>query len=117
MRACAPCAATLSLLFAPSGPGCGLGVEAMTVTRIIVALEESPAAGAQACAAGRLGFLEWVFDTPGPVTAQMAREALAEPAAQAPKSAAARAFVGFLEEACASIGARPARRRRGQLVH
>jgi len=89
----------------------------MTVTRIIDALEESPAAGAQACAAGRLGFLEWVFDTPGPVTVQMAREALSEPAAQAAKSAAARAFVNYLEEACTSIAARPARRRRVLLTH
>ena len=71
----------------------------MTLTRIIDMLEASPARGAQAEALARLGFLEWVFAAPGPVTQGMAREALACPAAQAARSAAARAFVDFLNDA------------------
>lgn len=71
----------------------------MTLTRIIDALEQSPAMGAQAQALARLGFLEWVFAAPGPVTTDTAREALTSDAAQGARSAAARAFVGFLSAA------------------
>jgi hypothetical protein len=69
------------------------------LARIIGALEDSSAEGAQALAAARLGFLEWVFAAPGPVTAHMARDALGTQAARAAQSAAARAFVGCLREA------------------
>lgn len=83
----------------------------MTLTRIIDALEESPAMGAQAQALARLGFLEWVFATPGPVTTDAAREALASDAAQGAQSAAARAFVDFLNAAALPC---PAPMRRGR---
>jgi hypothetical protein len=89
----------------------------MSLIRILDALEDSPTAGSQAQAAARMGFLEWVFAAPGPVTAQMVREALADPAAQEAQSAAARAFVDYLEQACLSGLGSPARRGRARLVH
>ncbi|MFB9149978.1 hypothetical protein [Roseovarius ramblicola] len=92
------------------------------VTRIIGALENSPTEGAQALAAARHGFLEWVLAAPGPVTARMARDALETPAARDAQSAAARAFVGCLHEASRSLtgGAvrrRAARVRRAELLN
>ncbi|PKQ13762.1 MAG: hypothetical protein CVT70_02050 [Alphaproteobacteria bacterium HGW-Alphaproteobacteria-1] len=83
----------------------------MTLTRIIDALEESPAMGAQAQALARMGFLEWVFAMPGPVTTDTAREALLSDAAQGAQSAAARAFVDFLDAAARPC---PAPMRRGR---
>jgi hypothetical protein len=83
----------------------------MTVARIIDALEDSPAMGAQAQALARLGFLEWICAAPGPVTTTMAREALASHAARDAQSAAARAFVDFLGAAALPC---PAPMRRGQ---
>jgi hypothetical protein len=80
------------------------------VARIIDALEKSPAEGAQAMAAARLGFLEWVFGAPGAVTAGMARDALGTLAARDARSAAARAFVGCLREASLPLAARATRR-------
>jgi hypothetical protein len=47
----------------------------------------------------------------------MVREALADPAAQEAQSAAARAFVEYLEQACLSGLGAPARRGRARLVH
>ena len=89
----------------------------MSLIRILDALENSPTAGAQAHAAARMGFLEWVFAAPGPVTAQMARDALAEPAARQAQSAAARAFVEHLKEACIAGLGSPARRGRTRPLH
>lgn len=88
----------------------------MSLSRIIDALEHSPSRGAQAQALARLGFLEWLFAAPGPVTAAMVREALATGAAQGAQSDAARAFVGYLHAACVSTVA-PARRGRARLVN
>ena len=81
--------------------------------RIIGALEASPAAGAQAMVAARLGFLKWVLGISGPVTARMARDALGTRAARDAQSEAARAFVGCLRDASAPPPACAARRRRG----
>ncbi len=83
-----------------------------TLTRIIEALEDSPARGAQALDAARLGFLEWVFAAPGPVTARMARDALDTQAARGAQSPAARAFVGYIRDVCACAPS-SAHRRRG----
>lgn len=88
----------------------------MSLIRIIDALEDSPSHGAQAQALARLGFLEWVFAAPGPVTAAMAREALASPAARGAQSDAARAFLGYLHAACVPAVA-PARRGRARLLN
>jgi len=83
----------------------------MDFARIIGALEDSQAEGAQAMAAARRGFLEWVVATPGPVTARMARDALATRAARNAQSQAARAFVGCLREASVPPPAFAARQR------
>ncbi|RXV63295.1 hypothetical protein C6W92_09430 [Roseovarius sp. A46] len=90
--------------------------------RIIDALEESPAEGAQAMAAARLGFLEWVFATPGPLTARMARDALDTQAARDAQSPAARAFVGCVREAgtparACYAGRRAARAKRARWLN
>jgi hypothetical protein len=82
------------------------------LSRIIDALEDSPAQGAQALDAARLGFLEWMLATPGPVTAQMARDALETQAARDAQSPAARAFVGCVREVCTCVPS-SAQRRRG----
>jgi len=92
------------------------------LARIIGALEDSRAEGAQAIAAARLGFLEWVCAAPGPVTAHMARDALGTQAARRAQSAAARAFVGCLREAsmpapAARAGRNGARARRGRWLN
>ena len=97
---------------APSGPGCGRGDQSMTdLSRIISALEDNPTEGAQALDAARLGFLEWVFAAPGPVTARMARDALDTQAARGAQSPAARAFVGCVRQACSGASTVPQRRR------
>jgi len=85
--------------------------------RIIDALENSPAEGAQALAAARRGFLEWVVAAPGPVTARMARDALGTQAARDAQSAAARAFVGCLHEASLPLATGTTRRRGTRGTH
>ncbi|WP_236544479.1 hypothetical protein [Roseovarius atlanticus] len=90
----------------------------MSLTPIMDGLERSGATGDEAEAVARLGFLEWVFAHPGTVTARVVREALDEPAVQNADSAAAKAFVGVLEEARHAV--RMTRGRRGRaarLVH
>lgn len=71
----------------------------MTAIRILNGLEDSAATGPEADSMARLGFLEWVFASPGTLTAESARRALQEISPHVPGSPAARAFVGFLEEA------------------
>lgn len=84
----------------------------MTANRILDGLEDSNATGAEADTMARLGFLEWVFTLPSTVTARAARDALKSPAAQNPDSAAARAFVAYLEQATHPVSA--VRRRGGR---
>lgn len=71
----------------------------MIATRILNGLETLDLTGADADAAARQGFLEWVFTMPGEATPQAAGEALAAPEAQNAESAAALAFVEFLRQA------------------
>lgn len=82
----------------------------MRVTRILNGLERSTATGPEADTMARMGFLEWAFAEAGPATPQAARRALSLPEAQNPTSAAARAFVGFLEQAIQPIHNASARR-------
>ncbi|SEL08963.1 hypothetical protein SAMN05443999_103273 [Roseovarius azorensis] len=89
----------------------------MTLTRILEGLEANTATGAQARGDARRGFLEWIFAMPGPVTAQMVRAALDEPAVHAAESDAARAFVECLQEACQVSLACPRRRDRIRALH
>ena len=88
----------------------------MSVSQILNGLERSPATGAEADAIARLGFLEWVFASPGVVTAKEARKALTDPAMQNPTSAAARAFVEVLQEATQADQLIPMRRGRAARV-
>jgi len=97
-------------LLAPIGPGRGRGEVNMTVGQIIEGLEQSAATGEAAQVAARLVFLKWALAGSGPATAQAARDALRERAAQCPSSAAAQAFVGYLQQATRPI-CRPAGRR------
>lgn len=85
----------------------------MTANRILDGLEMSDATGVEADAVARVGFLEWAFALPVPVTAHAARDALQSQAAQNPDSAAARAFVGYLKQATHPMT--PAGRRGGRL--
>lgn len=71
----------------------------MTATRILYGLEASAATGAEADAAARLGFLQWMAELPAGAAPRAARAALKSPAAQNPESAAARAFVTYLHAA------------------
>lgn len=89
----------------------------MTVTQILNGLETVPATGAEADGAARLGFLEWVFASPGASTPQAAQEALQTEAAQQARSPAAQAFVGFLQAACVPVRATRGRARRDRVVH
>ena len=82
----------------------------MTVGQIIEGLEQSAATGKAAQDAARLVFLEWALAGSGPATADAARDALKDRAAQHASSAAAQAFVACLQEATHQI-CRPARRR------
>ncbi len=87
----------------------------MTATRILDGLEHCDATGAEADTMARLGFLEWVFTLPTQATARAAQDALKSPAAKNPDSAAARAFVGYLEQATQpvqGVGRRGGRRMR-----
>jgi len=89
----------------------------MTATRILSGLETLDLTGAEADAAARLGFLEWVFAMPGEATPQAAREALEAPEAQRAQSDAAQAFVAFLIEA-RHVMARPrGRNGRARRLH
>lgn len=100
---------------APSGPGCGRGVNAMTVARIIHGLETLTATGPDAATAARLGFLEWAFCARDGGTPQAARDALDSHAARNAQSDAARVFVGYLRQATFAPLAKG--RRRTRLLH
>jgi hypothetical protein len=89
----------------------------MSATQILNGLERSETTGSDADAVARLGFLEWVFEQEGSVTAADAREALASPEAQGAGSAAARAFVGYLFDAAQSVPLPSGRRRSRRAVH
>jgi len=89
----------------------------MTMTRILNGLEDSDTHGAEARAMARLGFLEWAFAAEGQVTPQVARDALAHPAAQRAESDAAQAFVGYLREATRAFPAAHGRRGRTRAIH
>ena len=84
----------------------------MGVTRILDGLEASDAAGAEADAVARLGFLEWIFATPDSVTPAMVARALDSPAARNAASPAAQAFVAVLRQAHGTTLCPPVRRRR-----
>jgi len=84
-----------------------------TVLRILQGLERSPATGDEAEGMARLGFLEWMFALEGASAARgHARAALQSDAAQAAESAAARAFVRFLQQATWALP--PAQVRKGR---
>ena len=87
----------------------------MNITQIIGGLERSDTTGAEADRMARLGFLEWAVSMDGQATPQAAHAALSDPAARNASSAAARAFVGFLEQATWCVEARAARRARRSL--
>ncbi|WP_417728963.1 hypothetical protein [Roseovarius sp.] len=89
----------------------------MSFLQIMDGLESSHATGTQAMQAARMGFLQWACAVDGPVTAQMARVALESPAARQAESAAARAFVGFLQEASRDCLTLPMRRSRARVLH
>jgi len=87
----------------------------MTVAQILDGLEHSDTTGIDAERAARLCFLEWVVNVEGTTTPRAAREALSDPSVRNASSAAARAFVEFLEQATCPIhtgAARAARRQR-----
>ncbi len=89
----------------------------MSLNRILDGLEQNRATGAQALDHARRGFLEWALSVTGPVTPGMARAALCEPAVVAAESAAARAFVSYLEQACKTSHLHKPRRGRVHLLH
>ena len=84
----------------------------MVLTRILTRLEGSDASGIDADKAARLGFVEWAFSVPGGPAGTAARAALACPEVQNAGSAAAQAFVRFLEQATRPVCARHTRKRR-----
>ena len=88
----------------------------MTTRRILEGLERSDATGHEADSIARLGFLEWAFAQPGEATPEAAQDALRQAEREQPSSAAARAFVGFLEQATVPI-CRKARRGRLRQMH
>lgn len=88
----------------------------MSATQILSGLERSDAAGADADAAARMGFLEWAFALSVDATPEAARAAHGSCLAQRPASAAAQAFVAYLREA-ASTTRRPVRRGRAARLH
>lgn len=90
----------------------------MTAIRILHGLEDVSGTGAEAEGMARLGFLEWVFASPGTLTPAAARRALEDIAPHAPESEAACAFVGYLEEAARMTCLPRARRgRAARLLH
>ncbi|QIE44700.1 hypothetical protein G5B38_03700 [Pseudohalocynthiibacter aestuariivivens] len=86
----------------------------MSVTEIIAGLEQNGATGDAAMVAARLGFLEWAFAGARPATPDAARAALSERAVQRAESAAAQAFVAYLQDATRPItgSVRPGGKRR-----
>lgn len=97
----------------PPHPARGVAGEKvnMTTERILSSLETLTLTGDEADAAARLGFLEWALAGPDDVTASTLSAALQLPEARNPESAAAQAFVGFLQEAQMGF-TRPKRRSR-----
>jgi len=87
----------------------------MSVTQILNGLESIEAVGADADAAGRMGFLEWAFALPGAATPEAARAALAAAPGEV-QSPAAQAFLTFLSQAAVHMPA-PARRGRAARLH
>lgn len=83
----------------------------MTATQILSGLERSDAAGLEAEAAARMGFLEWAFALNVDATPEAARAAHGSCIARRPASAAARAFVAYLHDAGHRMH-RPVRRGR-----
>ena len=72
----------------------------MSATQILSGLETLDLKGEAATAAARLGFLEWVFGQTGEATPKDAQDALSALGQEAPESAAAQAFVTYLQQAC-----------------
>ncbi|WP_294606269.1 hypothetical protein [Roseovarius sp.] len=89
----------------------------MSLNRILDGLEQSTATGAQAFDHARCGFLEWAVSVKGPVTPVLVRAALSDPAVLAAESAAAQAFVGYLEQACRTTQLHRPRRGRVRILH
>lgn len=89
----------------------------MTAARILEGLETLSLTGREADAAARMGFLEWVFASPGDVTPDILCAALSSPGAQNPESAAAQAFVGFLHEARRGLSGPRCRQSRARRLH
>ena len=90
----------------------------MIATRILSGLETLDLTGAEADAAARQGFLEWVFAMPGEVTPQAVREALQAPEAWRAESDAAQAFVAYLSQAQKNLAHPETRRiRRARRLH
>ena len=89
----------------------------MSLDRILDGLEQSNSTGAQASHHARRSFLEWAVSVAGPVTPKVARAALAAPAVLAAESAAARAFVGYLEQASRTAHMQKPRRGRARVLH
>lgn len=87
----------------------------LSISRILNGLEAMDASGADAVNAARLGFLEWAFCATEGGTPQAAKAALGQRDVQNASSDAARAFVGYLQEATQAL-AQPSRRR-GRLLH
>ncbi|PVA11808.1 hypothetical protein DC366_02340 [Pelagivirga sediminicola] len=88
----------------------------MTAIQILMGLERSDAAGREADAAARMGFLEWAFALPGEATPEAARAAHGSCTACRPASAAAQAFVAYLQQAGCRMH-RPVRRGRAARLH
>ena len=89
----------------------------MTASRILNGLESLELTGADADAAAKQGFLEWLFAMPGEATPQAARDALNVPEAQNPGSAAAQAFVGCLKQASQAMTRPRVRMGRARRLH
>lgn len=89
----------------------------MTAIHILRGLEALELTGPEADAAARLGFLEWAFSAPADVTPDKAVAALKAPEAQNPESAAAQAFVGFLQQARVPVSGPRGRMRRTRCLH
>jgi hypothetical protein len=89
----------------------------MCLNQILDGLEQNNSTGAQAFDHARRGFLEWAMSVAGPVTPGVARAALADPAVVAAESAAAQAFVSFLEQACRVAQLHRPRRGRARMLH
>lgn len=83
----------------------------MIFSRIYRGLDALDARGAPALEAARQGFLEWTFALEDAALApEEARDALDHAPADGTPSPAARAFLGFLDEAARATRTRPVRR-------